>query len=208
MSIHTLIATYGYFAIAIGVAVEGKAVAFIAGIIAHHGDLSVPLVIIASIIGTFAANQILFYTGRWLVNKRKKHPETSSKRRYKDRIEKIQKLFNHSPFMVILLFRFFPGFRIIAPIVIGMTKFARVKFLIYDITGVVITSAFLVYLGHSFGKLIEKTIAGTKDYDLWIALAIAICAIAATLIRKYKRKKKLKEMEESETKAEPGINIK
>ena len=61
MSVHILIATYGYFAIAIGVAVEGKAIAFIGGIIAHHGDLSIPLVILASIIGTFAANQILFY---------------------------------------------------------------------------------------------------------------------------------------------------
>ena len=189
MSIHELIATYGYFAIAIGVAVEGKAVAFIAGIIAHHGDLSIPFVIVASIIGTFAANQILFYLGRWFVN-RNKDKKKVTKQKNKDRIRRIKKLFYRSPFMVILLFRFFPGFRIVAPIVIGMLKFGRLRYLFYDIICVVFTSTLLVWLGHSFGKLIEKTITGTKEYDLWIALAIGIAAVIATLVRKYKRYKK------------------
>ena len=192
MTIHTLIATYGYFAIALGVAVEGKAVAFIGGIIAHHGDLSIPLVIIASIIGTFAANQGLFYLGRWFVNRKKRNLK-KSKPKNKDRIKKIEKLFYRSPFMVILLFRFCPGFRIVAPVVIGMLKYGKIKYLIYDIICVVITSTFLVYLGHSFGKLIEKTITGTKKYDLWIALAIGILAIVGALIRRYRRKKKLLE---------------
>ena len=186
MSIHELIATYGYFAIAIGVALEGKAVAFIAGIIAHHGDLSVPLVIAASVIGTFGANQILYYVGRWFVD-RKKHKKPDPKQKNKDRIEKLEKVFNKSPFMVILLFRFFPGFRIIAPIVIGMVKFERTKYLLYDIVCVTITSTFLVMLGHSFGRLIEKTITGTKKYDLWLALAVAVIAIICTLIRKYRQ---------------------
>ena len=197
MSVHTLIAAYGYYAIAIGVAVEGKAIAFIGGIVAHHGDLSLPLVIIASVIGTFAANQILFYLGRWFTNRKKEHKK-ASKPKNKDRIEKIKKLFYRSPFMVILLFRFFPGFRIIAPIVIGMLKFGRIKYLIYDIVCVVFTSTLLVWLGHSFGKLIEKAITGTKEYDLWIALAIGIIAVIATLIRKYKRYKKLQEQENVE----------
>ena len=191
MSIHEFIATYGYFAIAIGVAVEGKAVAFIAGIIAHHGDLSIPLVIISSIIGTFAANQILFYVGRVIVN-RKKHKALASKaaQKHKDRIDKIEKLFNKSPFLIILLFRFIPGFRIVAPIVIGMLLFGKIRYLIYDIICVVITSTFLVCLGNSFGKFIEKTITGTKKYDLWIAFIIAIIAITCAIIRKLKRNKK------------------
>ena len=201
MSIHEIIATYGYFAIAIGVAVEGKAVAFIAGIIAHHGDLSVTLVIVASIIGTFAANQILYYGGRWFVNRRK-NKKAKTKRKFKDRIDQIQKLFNKSPFMVILLFRFFPGFRIIAPVVIGMLKFGRIKYLVYDIICVVVTSTFLVLLGHSFGKLIEKTIAGTKKYDLWMAFAVAVIAIICAIVRKKIRNKKLKEQEKIESKNE------
>ena len=194
MSIHEFIVAYGYFAIAIGVALEGKAVAFIAGIIAHHGDLSISLVIVASIVGTFAANQILYYIGRWL-NNRKKHKKTKTKLKQKDRIEAIEKLFNKSPFMVILLFRFCPGFRIIAPIVIGMLRFGKIKYLFYDITCVIITSTFLVLLGYSFGKLIEKTLTGTKKYDLWIALGVAIIAITCALMRKYKRNKKLKKQE-------------
>jgi membrane protein DedA with SNARE-associated domain len=198
MSIHELIATYGYFAIAIGVALEGKAVAFIAGIIAHHGDLSIPLVIIASIIGTFAANQILYYTGRWLVNRRKSK-KTKPKRKFKDRINQIQKLFNKSPFMVILLFRFCPGFRIIAPIVIGMLKFGRIKYLVYDFICVVATSTFLVLLGHSFGRLIERAITGTKKYDLYVALVVAVIAIACAVVRKKIRNEKMREQENTES---------
>ncbi len=194
MSIHEFIATYGYIAIAIGVAVEGKAVAFIAGIIAHHGDLSIPLVVIASITGTLAANQILYYIGRAIINRRK-HEALSSKtaQKHKDRIDKIEKIFNKSPFMIILLFRFIPGFRIIAPIVIGMLLFGKIRYLIYDIICVIITSTFLVCLGNSFGKFIEKTITGTKKYDLWIALAIAIIAITCAIIRKVRRCRKIKE---------------
>jgi len=198
MSIHELIATYGYFAIAIGVALEGKAVAFIAGIIAHHGDLSVPLVIIASVVGTFAANQILFYIGRGIAN-RKKKKKLYPKQQPKDRIKKIEKLFHKSPFMVILLFRFCPGFRIIAPIVIGMLKFGKIKYLLYDIFSVIVTSTFLVLLGHSFGRLIERTITGTKKYDLWIALAIGIIAIIGALTRKHIRRAKLNKEKEAES---------
>ena len=93
--------------------------------------------------------------------------------------------------MVILLFRFCPGFRIIAPIVIGMLKFGKIKYLFYDIVSVVITSTFLVLLGYSFGRLIEKTLTGTRKYDLWIALAVAVIAITCALIRIYKRNIKL-----------------
>jgi membrane protein DedA with SNARE-associated domain len=84
--------------------------------------------------------------------------------------------------MVILLFRFCPGFRIIVPLAIGMFKYARTKFLVYDTISDIITSTFLVMLGYNFGELIEKTLTGTKEYDLWIALAIGIIAILATLM--------------------------
>jgi len=197
MSIHELIATYGYIAIAIGVAVEGKAIAFIAGIIAHHGDLFIPFVILASIIGTFAANQGLYYFGLWLANRKRK--KSGIKQKNQDRIDKIEVLFNKSPFAVIFFFRFCPGFRIIAPIVIGMLRFGKIKYLIYDIVSVVITSTFLVILGYSLGRLVEKTITGTKKYDLWIALAVGIISIAVALIRKHIRRQKLKKLEESES---------
>ena len=73
-----------------------------------------------------------------------------------------------------------------------MLRFGRLKYLVFDIISVVITSTFIVLLGYSFGKLIEKTLTGTKKFDLWIALGIAIIAIITTLIRKYKRLKKLR----------------
>jgi membrane protein DedA with SNARE-associated domain len=184
--ISAIISTYGYIAILLGVAIEGKAVVFIAGIIAHHGEFSILTGLTASFAGTFLANQLFFYIGRTFFKNKMK---LSNKLGKETKIAKINRIFSKHPFMVILLFRFFPGFRIIAPFVIGFVKFEKIKFLIYDAVSVAITTLFIFVLGYSLGNFIEHNITGNKKADLWIVLAIIIIVLVTTLIRKLKRAK-------------------
>ncbi|MCP4181574.1 MAG: DedA family protein [bacterium] len=181
--ISTIISTYGYIAIVLGVAIEGKVVVFIAGIIAHHGELSIPTVIIASFVGTFLANQLFFYIG---ITFFKGHIKIFNKSGKETKVAKIGKMFSKHPFMVILLFRFFPGCRIMAPVIIGILRYDKIKFLIYDAVSVAITTVFLAVLGYSLGNFIEHNITGNKKADLWVVLAILILVLITALIRKYK----------------------
>jgi len=204
MSIPDYFSIYAYVALAFGVAVEGKAVAFIAGILAHHGQFSVGMVVIASIIGTFIANQLFFYVGRWLKHRKNNFLEGDpTKHRHwkklcrKDRMDKIEAIFNRSPFAIILIFRFIPGFRIMAPIVIGMLKFGKLKYLIYDIVCVMMSSTFIVVLGFYFGGLVERVCGRLEEHGFLIAIIVALIAIISTLFRRYRRRKRFNSLENS-----------
>lgn len=65
MNMETLIATYGYAAVAVGAFMEGEIVLILGGFAAQRGYLSLPWVIVVAFIATFLGDQILFHLGRW-----------------------------------------------------------------------------------------------------------------------------------------------
>lgn len=188
MTIEKLIADYGYYAIPIAVIFLGNAVIFICGILAHHGVLDIPLVVIASFMGGLFISQILFYLGQFFINKNKTQKEKFEKSSGK--ITEVKNRFHKSPFLVILLSRFVPGFRVIAPIVIGFLKYNRIKYFLYDIIAVICVTLILVFLGFCFGHIIEHYILGTKEYDIIIALCLTLVYALYKIFKQYREKKK------------------
>ncbi|MCF7888713.1 MAG: VTT domain-containing protein, partial [Victivallales bacterium] len=162
MTIEKIIAEYGYYAIPLAVIILGNAVIFAAGILAHHGVLEIPMVIICAFIGGFIISQLLFYFGGFFIKKERqnKNKEVDNEKT----INGIKEKFNRSPFSVILFSRLIPGFRFIAPIVIGLLKYNKIKFLIYDIIAVIIITVLLVFLGFCFGHALESFFFKTKEY--------------------------------------------
>ena len=60
-----LIQTYGYSAIFAGTLLDAETVLLIGGFAAHRGYLDLPTVVGVAIAGSFLANQLWFFLGRW-----------------------------------------------------------------------------------------------------------------------------------------------
>lgn len=183
--IYTLIAEYGYLAIAIGVAFIGKIVSFAGGIMAHHSSLTLRGVIIASILGTAVADFLYYYIGfefSHRINVEKLSPK------YAKKFEQISKFFNKHPMFFIISYRYIPGLRIAGPIVIGMFKYNTYKFILYDSICIVLTCSFLSILGYYCGALVQRYLQDLEQYE--IRIIICVC-VAGALYFYFKKRKKI-----------------
>ncbi len=185
--IDTILATYGFIAIIIGVMIEGKSIIFIAGILVHHGSITFFDAVLASLIGAVLSNQGFYYFGRFYLEK---FGLTKYKKKYMEKIIKIARWFKRNPFLVIALIPCIPGLRIITPIMIGSLRYSRIKFFIYDVVALIITSLILVTLGDFAGDVIEHLFQQEKKYNLLLILCVLIIATIMLIIRLRKRRLK------------------
>ncbi len=186
---------YGNLAICLGVVILGNYIAFIGGIISHHGELTITSVIISATIGAMLYNHMLFTVGTFI----RKRKRTINRRNYKyiKKLKSVNYYFAKSPFLVILLFRFVPGMRYVVPATIGVLNYSRIKFIIFDLIGSLFYSLIAVFLGYTFGNLVEKVILGTKKYDLYIGLGVLVIFIIYQICKKltFKQKDIISEIE-------------
>jgi membrane protein DedA with SNARE-associated domain len=171
--IDSIIATYGLLAVFLGVIIEGETVVFIAGLLAHRGDIGILPLCIVAFLGTMSADNLFFYTGA-LAGKAflRKLPFLDT------RVEKIKKVFEKHPFLIVMFFRFMYGFRIATPCVVGMSKYSKLKFLFMDSISSFTWSISYAIAGYMFGHLIYRVLHDARKYELWIALGIGIIGFA------------------------------
>jgi membrane protein DedA with SNARE-associated domain len=179
------VGVYGYLAIALAVFFGGNAIVFIAGIIAHHGTMPLPYVLTAAICGIFIGSQSMFYCGRF-INRRFRsileRPAVVSK------TAKINQYLKKSPFFAIIMFHLLPGFRIVAPIILGVLRYRRSKFVIYDFIAAALVTTFFIFSGFGFSHVIESFFERKKFVDFWIAAVIIILVITFIIIKKKRNK--------------------
>jgi len=179
------VGVYGYLAIALAVFFGGNAVVFIAGIIAHNGVMPLPYVLIAAICGIFIGSQSMFYCGRF-INKRFR--SLLERQAVVSKTTKINKYLKKSPFFAIIMFHLLPGFRMVAPIILGVLRYTRSKFVIYDFIAAVLVTAFIGLLGFGFSHAIESLFTRKNFVDFWLAAVIAIAVIIYIVIKKKRNK--------------------
>jgi len=115
--LESFIINYGYLAILIGSMVEGEIILVLGGLAAYSGYLSLPWVIGIAFFGTFVADQIYFFLGRW------HSPRILAARpSWKLRMNKAERLFRRFRTPLILIFRFLYGIRAVLVFVIGMSS--------------------------------------------------------------------------------------
>ena len=135
--------------------------------------------IIAYLIGWFA--------GDYVLNKKK-----IIRTRHLKKMEKIEQYFEKYGILTLFFGRFIPfGVRNLLFITAGIAKVRTIKFLVVDLSALLISSTILFTSGFMFGKnfhvLIEK-INKYKIVILYLFIAIAIITISYKMINKYKKK--------------------
>ncbi len=112
---------HGYWVLFIWTFLEGEAGLILAGFLAFEGYLSLTGVILTSFAGAFCGDQFYFYLGRW------QGPYllklfTSIARKFRKALRLIEKYGTFVAFVS----RYTYGFRIILPIILGMSSFPSV----------------------------------------------------------------------------------
>ena len=164
-----LLLTYGYFALFIWSILEGEIGLMLSGFLASKGEVFsfFNIVVIASI-GAFIGDNFLFLLGRFFEPKAKIWLI-----KYKDKHIVIQRYFRKYGTVVIIFERFIYGTHIPALLIVGLSKYPYLKFLFFDIIGIILWAIVFTSIGYYFGNTAIDIIIFVQK-NLLVALFVAL----------------------------------
>ena len=163
------IAAYGYLAVFVGCLLEGETLLVIAGIAAHEGKLSLPLVILTAFIAGTLGDQILYWIGR-----RFGAPVLGKWSSKSQQVRRINHFLERFDAALIFGVRFMYGIRLVGPVVIGASHVQPARFAVLNVLGAAVWAPLVAGTGYVFGHLIEDWL---ERFNV-AALIGAIAAIA------------------------------
>ncbi len=152
---------HGYWVLFLWTFLEGEAGLILAGFLAFQGYLQLPGVIATAMGGAFLGDQFYFYLGRW------KGPWllkmfTLIARKFRKALRLIEKYGTFVAFVS----RYTYGFRIILPIILGMTTFPAVRFLFLNLASAFIWAVAFSLAGYFFGKSASLFVDDVSRYEM------------------------------------------
>ena len=165
--------THGYLVLFVWTFLEGEAGLILAGLLAFQGYLNIFGVMLTALAGSFFGDQFYFYLGRM------KGPLlvrlfTPIARKFRKALRLIER---YGAF-VTFISRYTYGFRIILPIIIGMTSMPALRFLRLNLLSAVSWSIVFSLAGYLFGKSASLFVENMEEYEPYIMLTlIAVIAL-------------------------------
>jgi membrane protein DedA with SNARE-associated domain len=147
MDIADWVREYGYLAVFIGSFLEGEAVLLIASVAAYQGYLSFYWVVVLSIGGSFAGDQLYFFLG--------KHYAPQLLQRFpgiEPRLKQVRGLMQKYRNHLILSMRFLYGLRIVGPIAIGMSDVTWRQYTALNLFAALVWALIVGGVGYVFGS--------------------------------------------------------
>ena len=164
---------HGYWVLFLGTFLEGEAILIFAGFLAFQGYLNLYLVMLAALVGSFLGDQFYFYIGRT------KGPQllrlfTNFARKFRKALRLIERYGN----LVAFVSRYTYGFRIVLPVILGMTTFPSHRFLYLNLLSALTWSVLFSLAGYLFGKTASLFIEDLQSYEPYLMLALGLLLAA------------------------------
>lgn len=167
----------------IGFWLPGDTLLLGAGILASQGEISIGwlvfTVVLAAIIGDNVGYSIGHRTGHRIFKK------DDGILFQKEHVERAEKFYEKHGGKTIILARFIPVVRTFAPLVAGVGKMSRQRFMMFNVVGAVLWGAGITLLGYWFGTKIP----GLEKYVHDVLLIIIFVSIASSLIHILREEK-------------------
>ncbi|MFB9951212.1 DedA family protein [Rhizobium puerariae] len=183
MSLAEFITQYGALAVFIGAGAEGETAAFLGGIFAHRHLMPDWQAAAAASLGSFAADQLFFFAGRYASRLGFVRKFIASKM-----MKRVAHLLETYPTGFILSFRFIYGIRIISPVAIGLSSISPWRFLLLNFIAAALWGTVITAVGYLLGNAVEALFGRLRlHHHLLVALAaiLLVIAFAAIIGRKY-----------------------
>jgi len=151
-----------------GTFLEGEAILIFAGFLAFQGYLNVYAVILSAFAGSFLGDQFYFHMGR-LKGAALLKLFTSIARKFRKALRLIERYGSFIAFIS----RYTYGFRILLPIVLGMTNLSSRRFLVLNLASALSWAIVFSLAGFLFGKGAELFVADLEKYEPYLLLLLA-----------------------------------
>ncbi len=165
----------------IGIFLPGDSLLFAAGLVAGGGFLSYPLLLGAALLAAIAGDSVGYWFGRNVgVNFFRREESLFFKRSYVARTRAFYKAYGGR---AVVLARFVPVIRTVAPIMAGIGKMRYGRFLAYNAAGGLFWTAGMI----SFGYFLGATLPNSERYVLPLSLGIIMISflpLAWSLVRR------------------------
>lgn len=174
MDLESLLHTYGYALIFLGVLAEGETLLLLGGYFAHQGYLSLGGVLLTAYVGAVCGDQMFFHLGR--------HQAKRLLARFpklRDKVNVALKRVEKHQVKVVLSMRFLWGLRIALPVSLGLTHMRAAKYFWLDLISAAIWATTFSLLGYGAGHLVSDLIKDLKHYEYWIAGVLVLAAVIA-----------------------------
>ncbi|MBC7962680.1 MAG: DedA family protein [Steroidobacteraceae bacterium] len=178
---------HGYWVLFVGTFLEGEAILLMAGFLAFRGYLDISGVVLTAWLGAFLGDQCYFYLGR-LKGRALLKRFHSIARKFRAALKLIEKY----GIFVAFISRFTYGFRIVLPVILGITKLAPRTFLWINMVSALSWALLFALGGYLFGKSASLLLDNIGNYEHYLALILlgvmaSIWCVHVYHIRKLKK---------------------
>ena len=160
--------THGYWVLFVWTFIEGEAGLIMAGFLAFEGYLNIFGVMLTALIGSFCGDQFYFCLGR-LKGPLLLRLFSSISRKFRKALSLIEKYGSFVAFAS----RYTYGFRIILPIILGMTSMEALLFFRMNLLSALSWSIIFSLAGYIFGKSASLLVEDVEQYEPYLLLVLA-----------------------------------
>jgi membrane protein DedA with SNARE-associated domain len=166
---------YGYWFVFAGTFLEGEATLVVGMVAASQGLLDPLGVALVAFVGTYLGDLAYYVIGiRYALPFLARFPRVAG------RVSRISGWVKRYDIAIILANRFLYGFRIAAPIALGMSAVPAWRFVVFNVAGVAIWTAAIGVAGYLFGTAIESLLQDARMHDELLMAAVVL--LIATLL--------------------------
>lgn len=159
---------YGYLALLVGTFFEGESAILIASLLIHKGVFELPHTIFFAFAGSFISDWIYYLIGRlngkYFVERKPK---------LKELVQPVTNLFNRFQFQILLSYRFLYGFRVIIPVVIGMSGLSPYRYLVFSLISGVFWASIVSMIGYGVGVFFNLEASSVEKNFFYIVIGFA-----------------------------------
>ena len=153
-----------------------------------------PDLMMASCMGAILAGDLLpFFLGR-IFGPRILRLRTMRLLLSRQRMAMFDRWFRRRGDLVIFFARFVAGIRMVAYFTAGTMKMPYHRFLILDLTGIALIAPLLVYVGYSFGNVIDDAITKVQKVEQTLLITAGIAAVLVVGWWYLRKRRKAKEL--------------
>ncbi len=167
---------YGYLALALGTFVEGETALLVAASLVYSGTFGGLETVFFGFFGSFASDWLYYLIGKlngtYFVERR---PAIKAK------LEPARRFFETHRVQILVSYRFLYGFRIVLPLMIGLTGVRPLQFLGFSVAAGLLWSATVTTFGFLAGKYFELSPASYEEHGFLVVLGFALVGLAIGL---------------------------
>lgn len=172
----------GYLGAFIGAFLEGEIVLLSALQAVRMGYLNLAGILLSFFAGTVVADWFFYLTGRHRGRAfLERHP-----RMYRPFL-KMKRQFNKWGDFLLLTYRFMYGFRVVLPLLFGLSGVKPLRFAFFSLTGTAVWISFFTILSFFFTGLVVEAISLLKSWSWALLLIPVTIATAVWWYRKHKK---------------------